>query len=219
MKNNINSKYAIKHKANRYVSGAIGILEVALNGEYILLENLSSNKNVNLKGWFIHRYIPDKHVNIIFKFTTELVLNFGERLRIYSASSSTATTTSFNHNKIQNELNSTNTKVLIANNVQNWGSYSKFSVTKLVNADGVDKAVLTTSLLRLAGAESTRTAIATKSASNLMMIENNQNNNENMKTTKCFLTKSKSNLKDFHANNNTNNNMKEIKNVQTIREY
>jgi hypothetical protein len=51
-----NEKYAIKHKANRYVSGAIGILETSLNGEFILLENLSSNKNVNLKGWYIHRY-------------------------------------------------------------------------------------------------------------------------------------------------------------------
>jgi hypothetical protein len=54
-KSNNSGKYAIKHKANRYVSGAIGILETSLNGEFILLENLSSNKNVNLKGWYIHR--------------------------------------------------------------------------------------------------------------------------------------------------------------------
>lgn len=47
-----------------------------------------------------------------------------------------------------------NEKILIASNIENWGTYSKFSVTKLINPDGVDKAVLTQSLLRLASSTS-----------------------------------------------------------------
>ena len=86
------NKYAIKHKANRYVSGAIGILETSLNGEYIILENLSSNKQVNLKGWYIHRYVPDQNINVIFKFNQDTQLSSGEKLKILSRMASSVLT-------------------------------------------------------------------------------------------------------------------------------
>ena len=47
----------------------------------------------------------------------------------------------------------------VAHNVDNWGTYSKFSVTKLINPEGVDKAVLTQSLLRMASSTSHVNAI------------------------------------------------------------
>jgi len=168
-------KYAIKHKANRYVSGAIGILETSLNGEYIILENLSSNKNVNLKGWYIHRYVPDQNINLIFKFVNDTMLCCGEKLKILSRSCSTkvrstsmyegVNTNSSKPVNVNNSMTESfkpkdkfvsdgNEKILIATNIDNWGTYSKFSVTKLINPDGVDKAVLTQSLLRLASSTS-----------------------------------------------------------------
>lgn len=136
--NNCNNRYAIKHKANRYVSGAIGILETSLNGEYIVLENLSANKSVNLNGWYIHRYVPDKSVNIIYKFTNESLLLPSQKAKIIARSS---------HHCLSPA--DADFKIIVAENIDNWGCYSKFSVTKLINPDGVDKAVLTTSLLRL----------------------------------------------------------------------
>ena len=171
-----NNKYAIKHKANRYVSGAIGILETSLNGEYIILENLSSNKNVNLKGWYIHRYVPDQNINVIFKFNQDTVINSGEKLKILSKSFS-ARPASIRSTSMHEGLNKTNQfnsnpsaatrsctengeKSIVAHNVENWGTYSKFSVTKLINPEGVDKAVLTQSLLRLASSTNNLNAIA-----------------------------------------------------------
>ena len=148
--NNNNNKYAIKHKANRYVSGAIGILETSLNGEYVILENLSGSKSVNLKGWYLHRYVPDQNINVIYKFTDDCVLNSGEKLRIYAESyrhGGGANTTRSNGDLTE--------KLLHAENVASWGKYSRFSVTKLINQDGVDKAVLTQSLLKLASSAST----------------------------------------------------------------
>ena len=134
------NKYAIKHKANRYVSGAIGILETSLNGEFIILENLSSNKTVNLKGWYIHRYVPDQNINVIYKFNEDCLLTNGEKLKILSKT---------NFDNKYSSSTTKNEKILVADNVKNWGKYSKFSVTKLINPEGVDKAVLTQSLLRL----------------------------------------------------------------------
>jgi hypothetical protein len=164
---NLASKYAIKHKANRYVSGAIGILETSLNGEYIILENLSSNKNVNLKGWYIHRYVPDQGINVIFKFNNDTWLCSSEKLKILSKSYSNkqqqARSTSM-HEGLNKSSNTASAaagfrdmpveKTMVATNIENWGTYSKFSVTKLINPDGVDKAVLTQSLLRLASSSS-----------------------------------------------------------------
>lgn len=150
------NKYAIKHKANRYVSGAIGILETSLNGEYIILENLSSNKVVNLKGWYIHKYVPDQAINVIYKFTDDIQLCSGEKLKIVARGGtskhqrSSSVHEGMNGAKFSTAAACGNEKVLIAHNVDNWGTYSKYSVTKLINPDGVDKAVLTQSLLRLA---------------------------------------------------------------------
>ncbi len=176
------NKYAIKHKANRYVSGAIGILETSLNGEYIILENLSSNKNVNLKGWYIHRYVPDQNINVIFKFNQETFLSSGEKLKILSKTHSLGRTHSIKSASMHEGLNNPSNfnakstlgsggaggavdgkngeKSIIAHNVDNWGTYSKFSVTKLINPEGVDKAVLTQSLLRMASSTSHVNAIA-----------------------------------------------------------
>jgi hypothetical protein len=160
---NETNKYAIKHKANRYVSGAIGILETSLNGEYIILENLSSNKSVNLKHWYIHRYVPDQNINVIFKFTQDTILSSGEKLKILSKNCSPKIN---NKSKSMHDgLNHVHTssssdeKILVASNVDNWGTYSKFSVTKLINPEGVDKAVLTQSLLRLASSSSNVNAL------------------------------------------------------------
>ncbi len=176
-------KYAIKHKANRYVSGAIGILETSLNGEYIILENLSSNKNVNLKGWYVHRYVPDQNINLIFKFVGDTMLCCGEKLKILSRSCSTKVrstsmyegvgSASTNHASPMTEafkpkdkfVSDGTEKILIATNIDNWGTYSKFSVTKLINPDGVDKAVLTQSLLRLASSTSNVNAASPRASS------------------------------------------------------
>lgn len=143
------NKYAIKHKANRYVSGAIGILETALNGEYIILENLSSNKSVNLKGWYIHRFVPDQNINVTFKFVNETVLNAGEKLKVLSNRQRSSSIHDGLNNRPPRPTKSVTEKVITAYNVDNWGTYSKFSVTKLINQEGVDKAVLTQSLLKL----------------------------------------------------------------------
>lgn len=142
------NKYAIKHKANRYVSGAIGILETSLNGEYIILENLSSNKVVNLRGWYIHKYVPDQGINVIYKFTDDVQLASGEKLKILAKVARHQRSSSVHEGL--NKFASSGEKILVAHNVDNWGTYSKYSVTKLINPDGVDKAVLTQSLLRLA---------------------------------------------------------------------
>ena len=175
------TKYAIKHKANRYVSGAIGILETSLNGEYIILENLSSNKNVNLKGWYIHRYVPDQNINLIFKFVNETMLCCGEKLKILSRCSSTKVRSSSMYEGLNKSATSSSVaetfkpkekfvsdgseKILIAANIENWGTYSKFSVTKLINPDGVDKAVLTQSLLRLASSSSNVNIVSPRESS------------------------------------------------------
>ena len=168
---NLAGKYAIKHKANRYVSGAIGILETSLNGEYIILENLSSIKNVNLKGYYIHRYVPDQNINVIFKFTTDTTLCSGQKLKILARNSKSHIRSSSMHeglNKSNLSDMSSNEKVIVANNIENWGTYSKFSVTKLINPDGVDKAVLTQSLLRLASSTNNVNVLtsATKDSTN-----------------------------------------------------
>jgi hypothetical protein len=87
------------------------------------------------------RYVPDKAVNIVFKIPNDVVLLSGEKLKILSQqffAGGKMSRQAFDH------------KVLVADSVANWGAYSKFSVTKLINPEGVDKAVLTTSLLRLA---------------------------------------------------------------------
>ena len=130
-------KHALKHKSNRYVSGAIGILETSVNGEYVILENLSSSKTVNLQGWFIHRQVPDQGINIIYKFPCEVWIRNGEQLRVWSNVAAKIAGKTFGVNDF------------IADEVQNWGLYSKFSLTKLINAEGVDKAVLTQTLLSL----------------------------------------------------------------------
>lgn len=188
---NMSPKYAIKHKANRYVSGAIGILETSLNGEYIILENLSSNKNVNLKGWYIHRYVPDQNINLIFKFVNDTMICCGEKLKILSrscstkvrstsmyesANSATANTNSGNSFKPKDKFVSDgNEKIIIASNIENWGTYSKFSVTKLINPDGVDKAVLTQSLLRLASSTSNVNVSSPRESSpNMSMSHSNK---------------------------------------------
>jgi hypothetical protein len=62
-------------------------------------------------------------------------------------------------------------KVLVAHNVDNWGTYSKFSVTKLINPEGVDKAVLTQSLLRMASSTSHVNAITANENTNLTESE------------------------------------------------
>jgi len=178
------NKYAIKHKANRYVSGAIGILETSLNGEYIILENLSSNKTVNLKGWYIHRYVPDQNINVIFKFNQDTFLTSGEKLKILSRlhSQRPSIKSASMHEGLNNpnNFNSKSTlgdgkkgeeKILIAHNVDNWGTYSKFSVTKLINPEGVDKAVLTQSLLRMASSTSHVNAITANENTNLTESE------------------------------------------------
>ncbi len=186
------NKYAIKHKANRYVSGAIGILETSLNGEYIILENLSSNKTVNLKGWYIHRYVPDQNINVIFKFNQETYLTSGEKLKILSRTHSQrppSIKSASMHEGLNNpnNFNSKSTlgeakksgeeKLLVAHNVDNWGTYSKFSVTKLINPEGVDKAVLTQSLLRMASSTSHVNAI-TATAENSGSSSNNLTESE-----------------------------------------
>ena len=78
------SKYALKHKANRYVSGAIGILETSVNGEYIILENLSLTKSVNLNGWYLHRYVPDQGINVVYRFPHDVWLRNGNKLKKWS---------------------------------------------------------------------------------------------------------------------------------------
>ena len=134
------SKYALKHKANRYVSGAIGILETEINGDYIVLENLSSTKTVNLNGWYLHRFVPDQSINLLYKFNNDIWLKNGDKLRVWSQGASYKLTSSIEFLDI------------IAENIDNWGVYSKYSVTKLINQDGIDKAVLTQTLLRLSTA-------------------------------------------------------------------
>lgn len=177
------NKYAIKHKANRYVSGAIGILETSLNGEYIILENLSSNKTVNLRGWYIHKYVPDQGINVIYKFTDEIQLCSGEKLKILAKSAAKQQRSSSVHeglNKPNFTVPSSNEKVLIAHNVENWGTYSKYSVTKLINPEGVDKAVLTQSLLRLASStNNVNTAIPADVDSQLHLQHHQQQHQQN----------------------------------------
>lgn len=145
--NNKLSKYALKHKANRYVSGAIGILETSINGEYVVLENLSSTKTVNLNGWYLHRFVPDQSINILYKFINEISLKSGDKLRVWSKGSSSKLTSTPGFLDI------------IANDIENWGVYSKYSVTKLINSDGIDKAILTQTLLRLSTASSNITML------------------------------------------------------------
>ena len=145
--NNKLSKYALKHKANRYVSGAIGILETSINGEYVVLENLSSTKTVNLNGWYLHRFVPDQSINVLYKFINDICLKSGDKLRVWSKGS-------------LSKLTSTPGFLdTVANDIENWGVYSKYSVTKLINTDGIDKAVLTQTLLRLSTASSNITML------------------------------------------------------------
>jgi hypothetical protein len=199
-----NNKYAIKHKANRYVSGAIGILETSLNGEYIILENLSSNKNVNLKGWYIHRYVPDQNINVIFKFNQDTVINSGEKLKILSKSFS-ARPASIRSTSMHEGLNKANNfnsnpsaatrsctengeKSIVAHNVENWGTYSKFSVTKLINPEGVDKAVLTQSLLRLASSTNNLNAITSSNdCQQTRQTKQNSTSTHNLCNNKNFI--------------------------------
>ena len=47
-------------------------------------ENLSSNKSVNLKGWYVHRYVPDQKINVIFKFDQDTLLTSGDKLKVVS---------------------------------------------------------------------------------------------------------------------------------------
>lgn len=188
-------KYAIKHKANRYVSGAIGILETSLNGEYIILENLSSNKNVNLKGWYIHRYVPDQNINLIFKFVNDTMLCCGEKLKILSRSCSTkirsasmyesanaagheSSGSSASFKPKDKYISDGNEKIIIATNIENWGTYSKFSVTKLINPEGVDKAVLTQSLLRLASSTSNVNVSSPRESSPNMSLTHKQHQHQ-----------------------------------------
>lgn len=196
-------KYAIKHKANRYVSGAIGILETSLNGEYIILENLSSNKNVNLKGWYIHRYVPDQNINLIFKFVNDTMLCCGEKLKILSRSCSTkirSTSMYESVNAVGQESSSSsasfkpkdkymsdgNEKIIIATNIENWGTYSKFSVTKLINPDGVDKAVLTQSLLRLASSTSNVNVSSPRESSPNMSLTHKQQHQQQSSSNSSY---------------------------------
>jgi hypothetical protein len=141
------SKYALKHKANRYVSGAIGILETSVNGECVILENLSSSKLVNLKDWYLHRFVPDQSINIIFKFQHDCWLKHGDKLRIWSKLSSFK------------QIPTAEYHDLIADEIDNWGVYSKYSVTKLINPEGIDKAVLTQTLLRLSASSNNITML------------------------------------------------------------
>lgn len=219
--NGLSPKYAIKHKANRYVSGAIGILETSLNGEYIILENLSSNKNVNLKGWYIHRYVPDQNINLIFKFVNDTMLCSGEKLKILSRSCSTKIRSTSMYESVNNKPNQItvtdsfqpkdkfitngNEKILIATNIENWGTYSKFSVTKLINPEGVDKAVLTQSLLRLASSTSNvnlarESSSPRESSPSINKNQTSSSSSNNNKNSSYYYNRAIS-------NNNNNNNL------------
>jgi hypothetical protein len=231
------------------VSGAIGILETSLNGEYIILENLSSNKNINLKGWYIHRYVPDQGVNLIFKFTTDTIIHTGEKLKIASACHScrpgrTASMYESMNNKDQlrdrpDFVNSKNLKerVIVADNIDNWGVYSKFSVTKLINQEGVDKAVLTQSLLRLASSTSqlnntqdgalddqnnkTKTIVCPKAIETITtttqktLSSSSTSDFHTTTTSKKHLNETSSSNRIASTNNNNNNNTSN-QNIETI---
>lgn len=179
----------------RYVSGAIGILETSLNGEYIILENLSSNKTVNLKGWYIHKYVPDQNINVIFKFTDDVLLASGDKLKILSKCAKQRSS-SVHEGLNKSSFTGTGEKIIVAHNVENWGTYSKYSVTKLINQDGVDKAVLTQSLLRLASSSNNVNALPG------LEIDNSQCQS-NMDIQRRLKTNSKSST---NLNNTANNN-------------
>lgn len=216
----LSPKYAIKHKANRYVSGAIGILETSLNGEYIILENLSSNKNVNLKGWYIHRYVPDQNINLIFKFVNDTMLCCGEKLKILSRSCSTKVRSTSMYESVNKPNHSVtesfkpkdkyisdgSEKILIASNIENWGTYSKFSVTKLINPDGVDKAVLTQSLLRLASSTSNVNITSPRDSSpNIKQQQQQQSNNSSYYYNRAISNHNNANNK-YRSDNEININ-------------
>lgn len=200
------SKYALKHKANRYVSGAIGILETSVNGEYIILENLSSSKIVNLNGWFLHRYVPDQSINIIYKFPHDVWLKSGEKLKIWSSLAAKKQDIN-NTNSNKDSSSTTSTKIitdLIAEHVYNWGVYSKYSVTKLINPEGIDKAVLTQTLLKLSS-----------SSTNLCIKVPLQR--ETSEVTKTVTTTTTSSSKDEQTSysSSTNNNTATTKTLTT----
>ncbi|RNA07340.1 hypothetical protein BpHYR1_011732, partial [Brachionus plicatilis] len=98
-------------------------------------------------GWYIHRFVPDQNINVTFKFANDTVLNAGEKLKVLSNRQRSSSM----HDGLNRPPRPIKTieKVITAYNIDNWGTYSKFSVTKLINQDGVDKAVLTQSLLKL----------------------------------------------------------------------
>ena len=213
----VSNKYAIKHKANRYVSGAIGILETSLNGEYIILENLSSNKNVNLKSWYIHRYVPDQNINVIFKFTNDTWLNSGEKLKILARNNSTKSnhgrSTSMHEGLNKSNNNSSifksnsNEKNIIASNIDNWGTYSKFSVTKLINPEGVDKAVLTQSLVRLATSTNNVNVISPKEIKEISEQQTASVSSDYYQTKNNVVNnKNSANYEVVNSKNNSNNN-------------
>ena len=109
-------------------------IETMAYGDYIILR---STNTVNLKGWYLRCYVPDKGLNFLYKFTHDVSIKKGDKLRIWSKNSV---------HKLVSNIEFLDT---IADNIENWSVHNRYSVTKLVNLESFGQENLTHSQLRL----------------------------------------------------------------------
>ena len=112
-------------------------IETMAYGDYIILRSTST---VNLNGWYLRCYVPDKGINLLYKFTHDVWIKNGDKLRIWSRNSC---------HKLVSTIEFLDT---IADNIENWSTQNRYSVTKLVNMEIYEKS--THAQLRLSSVSS-----------------------------------------------------------------
>ncbi|UJR26171.1 hypothetical protein I4U23_007515 [Adineta vaga] len=110
---------------HKSAKGPISIAECEAQGKYILIENTSRSKNIALSGWTLQQENDNGDI-LTYNFPENCLLRSNQSLKILSKS---------------NETERRNGD-LIASLLSSWHTNSNV-VTKLINADGKDRASLT----------------------------------------------------------------------------
>ncbi|CAF1197997.1 unnamed protein product [Didymodactylos carnosus] len=108
--------------------GPVGIKECASYGEFITLENTSVSEDVNVSYWILKRRI-DSLPELRYTFPSGLIIEHGKELKIYAKNAL---------KQSQETLNRSNK--IVNNELASWG-YGMNIETRLINANGEERAV------------------------------------------------------------------------------
>ncbi|KAI0979246.1 hypothetical protein GJ496_006025 [Pomphorhynchus laevis] len=110
----------------------VSIEDIDPSGSCITLVNTSTNRNVDLKGWYLRRKI-DQQPEMVYYIPNNITMKALSTLRIYSNSNGVSL-------KMLRNSPDLNEQAILAENIQSW-SLGNSTETKLLGDDGQEKAV------------------------------------------------------------------------------